>query len=296
METVFSARAAQAVVAPPRWTLDAGKSALVFTTGAINTIGVTGFRVYSTPAGRSTEPTQLTVVFDTATGAVRGVVLGSRLGQLRTGAIGGVAAKCLSNKDAAIIGVIGSGPQARAQVRAIATVRRLRAMRVFSPTQAHRNQFAVEMGRTLNIPAAPVASAEAAVRDAHIVILATNSATPVLDGQYLAPGAHVHSLGAKRKDRREVDDTTLSRAALIATDAPEQLAADGDKALLYGTRYASHVVDLAQVVIGSVRRPDRDAITLFLSAGLAGTEVALAARLLTRHGDEGRRTKEEGKR
>ncbi len=283
METVFSARAAQAVVSPPRWTLTAGQGQFVFTTGAVLPQGIAGFRVYSAMPSPTDAPTQLTAVFDLATGGLRGLVLGGRLGQLRTGAIGGVATRRLARPDASIVGVVGSGPQARAQLTAVAAVRRVRAVRVYSPTQAHRNAFAIESSQSLGVPAAPVASAEAAVRDAHIVILATNSPSPVLDGQWIMPGAHVHALGAKRKDRRELDDTTLARAGLIVTDSPDQLMADGDRALLYGTPWAGQVVDLAQAVIGARPRPAPDAITLFLSVGLAGTEVALAARLLALH-------------
>jgi ornithine cyclodeaminase len=286
MEAVFSARAAQAVVAPTRWSLATPQGSLVFTAGAVAPLGVAGFRVYSALNPHPADPSQMTVVFDAVNGSIRGMVLGSRLGQVRTGAIGGVAAKYLALKDATVVGVVGSGPQARTQLQAVAAVRPIRAIRVFSPTQAHRNAFAVEMGRSLGVPAAPAASAEAAVRNAGIVILATNSTTPVLDGQWLSPGAHVHSLGAKRKDRRELDDTTLARVSMVVSDAPQQLAVDGDQGLLYGTRWADKLVDLAQVVVGSARRPDANAITLFLSTGLAGTEVALAARVLAHHKPE----------
>lgn len=279
--TVFSAHSANALVAPPRWSVVTPTGALVFTAGAVLSQKIIGFRAYTTMGGQHAEPVQQVSVFDATSGVLRGIVIGSRLGQLRTGAIGGVAARYLARPDAAIVGVIGSGVQAYTQLLAIAAVRQLRAVRIYSPNPAHRIALAMDVGRTLNIPVAPVDSAEGAVRAADIVVLATTSAEPVLDGQWLARGAQVHSLGPKRKDRHELDAVTLQRAALVATDSPQQLAAEGEYGLLYGTTWAERVTDLADAVIGRVRRPDPDAITVFLSVGLSGTEVALAARLLT---------------
>lgn len=284
MEAVFSARAVRAVVAPPRWTVLAPTGNLVFTAGAVLPLNVMGFRAYTTMGQNTTEPTQMTAVFDSRTGGLRGLVVGARLGQLRTGAIGGVAAKYLARPEASIVGIIGSGPQARSQLLAVAAVRRIRAVRIYSPTQAHRNAFAVEMTRAIGAPIAPVNTAEAAVRDAQVVILATNSTHPVLDGQWLNPGAHVHSLGFKRKDRRELDETTFERAGMVVTDSPDQLASEGAQSIIYETPWADRVTDLAHAVIGSVKRQDERQITVFLSVGLAGTEVALAGRLLERSG------------
>lgn len=284
IEAVFSARAVRAVVAPPRWTVLAPSGNLVFTAGAVLPLNVIGFRAYTTMGQNPTEPTQMTAVFDARTGGLRGLVVGARLGQVRTGAIGGVAVKYLARPDAGIVGIIGSGPQARSQLLAVAAVRRIRAVRIYSPTQAHRNAFALEMSRVINAPIAPVNTAEAAVRDAQVVILATSSTHPVVDGQWLAPGAHIHSLGFKRKDRRELDETVFARAGLVVTDSPDQLASEGAQSIIYDTPWTERLTDLAHVVIGSVKRQDERQITVFLSVGLAGTEVALAGRLLDQNG------------
>lgn len=277
---VFQARASHGVVAPPRWSVTTPQGSLVFTAGAVLPQNVIGARAYTTMSGHGSDVTQYVSVFDGTTGVLHGIVIGNRLGQLRNAAIGGVAARYLANPDAAIVGVIGAGHQAHLHLLALAAVHRLRAIRIFSPTQAHRTALALDIGRALNVPVAPVNSAEGAVRDADLVLLVTTSAEPVLDGQWLKPGAHVHSLGPKRKDRHELDQTTLDRASLVTTDAPHQLAVEGEQGLLYGTPWQTQLTDLADVVAGRVKRPDARAITVFLSAGLAGTEVALAAWLI----------------
>src|SRR5262245_49515282 len=124
----------------------------------------------------------------------------------RTAAVSAVATKLLARPDASVLALIGSGTQARSHLRALALVRDIRLVRVFSPR--HAEEFAREFG------VEAVRSAEEAVAGADIVVTATTSRVPVLRGEWLSPGTHVNAVGAPRPDWRELDDEVLRRARL----------------------------------------------------------------------------------
>jgi ornithine cyclodeaminase len=269
-------------VTPPRHYVPNKNGALVFTIGGDADEGAIGFRVYGAFAG-GVRDSQVVAVFDAKTGALKGLVLGELVGAMRTGAIGGVAIKHGARPDAKVLGVIGSGEQARTQVEAAVAVRDLVEVRVYSRTRAHRDAFASKLSERLGLRVAAVASAEEAVRGADIVVTATNSSTPLFDAALLGPGAHVNAIGPKFANRSELDPAVAERAASIFTDSPEQLRAYPEPSFLEGTAHSGRVSNLADCVAGGspIRSSDGD-ITLFLSVGLAGTEVALADLALSR--------------
>jgi alanine dehydrogenase len=124
-------------------------------------------------------------------------------------------------------------------------------------------------------------SVEAAVRDAAIVIGATDSLQPVIQAAWIAPGTHVTTIGPKSHGQHELDLGVADRAAIIATDSPAQIAAYDPPFFLQGTPHMDRMVSLAAIVAGkSGGRKSAEDITLFCSTGLAGTEVLLADRLL----------------
>src|SRR5687768_8775806 len=280
----FEARASGTLIAPPRHSVtfpDLG--ALTFTIGGVmaGDAALAGFRVYDTFDTHGAPHTQIVAVWNARDGTLLGVILGERLGDLRTGAIGGLAIQHMARADSEILGMIGSGAQARTQVAAAATVRRLRKVRVHSRDAGNRRAFAEEMGRRLNLDVTPAASAKEAVVGADIVICATSSDVPVMEAAWLAPGAHVTTLGPKTRDRHELDIDIAARAELIATDSPAQTQAYGAPFFLEGSAALARMIDLADLVSGkTVARPAADAITLFCSTGLAGTEVLVGDALL----------------
>lgn len=273
MEGVFRARASNLTASTPRWELPYPNGRLTFTVGAVPE-GV-GFRVYV--RGDYPHDDQLVAVWNRDTGALRGVVIGPALGVLRTGAIGGVAIDHLAAPDASTLALIGTGRQALAQLQCIAAVRPLRQVWVYSRSADKRTVFVAEAARHLAyLPITPVESAEAAVRQAEMVVCATTSKTPVIKGEWLQAGAHVSTLGTKGRSAVEIDAAVLARAAWIVSDTPEQSRAYVGGCIVDDTD--TPLNDLAEV-LDKVPRPTGDGITLFLSAGLAGTEVALAAYL-----------------
>jgi ornithine cyclodeaminase len=221
-------------------------------------------------------------VWNTTSAELEGVVLGERLGKLRTGAIGGVAVKYLSSPTARSIAVIGSGSQARTQLEAAAEVRSLTNVRVYSPDRSRREAFAAEMEQTLKLSVTPCSSAESAVQGAEIVIAATTSKTPVIRAEWLDAGAHVSTMGGPKTIHGGPD--VADRAELIVTDSPEQTHHYPASYFLEGTRHMARMVDLADVISGRV--PVQQAgrgITLFCSVGLTGTEVLVAQALIAHH-------------
>lgn len=280
VETAFREQAAGTLFAPPRFTVDAGDGELVFTAGTARERGVTGFRVYETfpPAEGQT---QLTAVWSSETGAFRGLHAGNAVAGLRTGAIGGVAVDSLSRTDATNVGVLGSGPQAQLQATAVDAVRGLERLQVYSPTPDHREAYVDDISDRVACEVTACANPEPVVREADVLIVATDSVDPVFETDWVAPGTHVSTLGPKRADAHEVPQDLLDRAAVVATDS---LAQAEDEPAFFLPDPDRRLVELGACVAGNL--PDRadDAVTVFCSVGLAGTEVVLADEVLERTG------------
>jgi ornithine cyclodeaminase/alanine dehydrogenase-like protein (mu-crystallin family) len=268
------------LAAPARVTSDLGDGKLIFTTGARPGRWF-GYRSYDT---FGTDPgTQLVVVHDWHTGLAAAVAVGYELGRRRTGAIGGVAVDALARPGAAELALIGSGPQAWAQLWAIGSVRPLTGVRVWSRDAGNRESFAHRARAELAAPASSAASAQQAVHGADIVILATSSTVPVLDPGWLADGCHVTSLGPKRQGRAEFGAALAERADVLVTDSLAQAHGYQPPFVLDGTPHMDRLVSLGSVLEGSMPgRIDSGQVTLFCSVGLAGTEVHLLAELIGR--------------
>ena len=133
-----------------------------------------GIKAYASVRGQTRF---LIAVWDTDNGDLKALIEGDRLGQIRTGAASGVATRYLARADARILGMIGTGWQARSQVEAICAVRPIQQVRVFGRDPERRQTFADEMQRATGVETLPADSAEHAVRDAHVVATMTSSAT-----------------------------------------------------------------------------------------------------------------------
>lgn len=283
IERAMRARADGAFVSPPRHHVTfPGHGDLTFTIGGATTEpAYAGFRVYDTFAAGHVSNGQIVALWNLATGRLDAVILGNRLGAIRTGAIGGVAIDTLARSDASSAALIGTGAQAETQIAAMAAVRTLDIVRVFSRSEDSRTAFADRHAERLGLPVVPVASAEEAVTDADIVVLATASTTPVMRASWLKPGAHVTTVGPKSRLGHELGLDAAERAAVIATDSPEQVAAYADPFFLSGTPAMARMIDLSDIVAGRLPGRQNDkAITLFCSVGLAGTEVMAAAAIV----------------
>jgi len=139
------------------------------------------------------------------------------------------------------VGVLGSGGQAQLHLGAVASTREIEEVLIYSPNKEHRETFAREMGKLLNIEITPVDETDQVVQNAQLLLVCTNSNTPVLDGRKLNPGTHVTSIVSSNKEmlqaglvtkmRQEVDDETLRRSGLIVTTSKEQEKLDQPEVL-----------------------------------------------------------------
>jgi alanine dehydrogenase len=260
--------------APPRIAADLGDAGLVITAGGF--AGKRGFRAYLTGVP---DAEQAVLVWD-EDGRLACCVAGVELGARRTGALGAVAAHALARPDASTVAVVGSGRQAWTQLWALTAVRPEARVRVFSRTEAHRTAFAERADRELGLQTAAVASAREAVEGADIVVLATRSTEPVIESAWVQAGAHVTTVGPKTVSGHEAPRDLADRAVLVATDSPAQAAAYGEP--LFTGRPLVHLGGIVSEALPGRTSPDD--ITLYVSTGLAGSEVVTAVAMLRARG------------
>lgn len=225
-------------------------------------------------------------LFDAESGALLALLEGAAMNPLKTGAVGAVGVDALAREDASHLAVIGSGSQARGQVRATATVREFERVSVYSPTKAHREAFAAEFNDELDATVAAVASSAAAVEDADVVITATRATDPVFDGELLPDGVHVTAMGQYHPERRELDATTIERSVYVP-DLRERAVQDAGSFLLAreeGVVDDDHVhAELGEVVAGEAPgRTSPEDVTVFDSGGTAIETVAAGYMLYER--------------
>ena len=245
-------------------------------------LGIKLVTVYGSNAARGL-PTHLAtiVMLDPTTGAPLAFLDGRYITEARTGAVSAVSTRWLAKPDAATLAIIGSGVQARSHLEAIASVRALRVVKVWSPNPDHRDNFVDEL-REPTKPAdlRAAASAEAAVSGADIIVLATSSRTPVIKSEWVSEGAHICAVGACRPDQREMDGALVARARLFVDSRTGALAEAGDilLAIREGLITSNHIAAELGEVAGrhSEARRDPREVTLFKSLGMAVEDVAAA--------------------
>jgi len=204
----------------------------------------------------------------------------------------------MSRSDASELLVLGSGKQARSHLLAMKAVRQFKRVSVFSPSREHREQFAAEMAQALQLDVVAVDDVRLAMTRADIVLAATNTNVPVFSGAWLREGMHVTSIvgsnvgmveaGVIAQKRRELDDETLKRAALIDI-ASRELTRQDQQGDIYDQIQAGQlswaaIAELREIVGGEKpgRRSSSD-ITVFKNNGGQGiAELAIADLILAR--------------
>ena len=210
------------------------------------------------------------VMFKAETGEPLAVMDGRLITEMRTAAASAVATQLLARPDAAVLGILGSGVQAKSHLAALRHVRSFKEVRVWSPRNAQA--FAQQHG------VKAVASAADAVRGADVVVVAVSATTPVLQGRWLSPGTHVNAIGATRPEWRELDDDLVTTARLFVDSREAALRESGDVIAA-----KSEVTEIGAVVAGTASgRRNAEEITLFKSVGVAVEDVTAAALVLQR--------------
>jgi alanine dehydrogenase len=256
------------------------KAALHILQGAVPSAGIFGYKAYTS----SREGVRFLVYgFSAERGNLDVIVEANRLGMMRTGAAGGVAAKWLARPDAKVVGVFGSGWQAEGQMEALANVRKLERIKVYSRHADRLAQFCERMRAKLGLDVVPAATAEEAVRGSDILVTITTSATPVFPGDAVAPGTHINAAGSNSLLRQEIDEATLRKCDPIVVDSrPSAMKEAGDllPALEKGRLHSGALTELGEVIAGL--RPGRTSdqqVTLFESQGMAIQDLIIAAEL-----------------
>jgi thiomorpholine-carboxylate dehydrogenase len=227
-------------------------------------LGIKIVTFYATNTERGL-PTHMATIFlvDPQTGTPLAIMDGRLITEMRTAAVSAAATKLLASPNAKILTILGSGVQARSHVEALRFVRSFEEIRVWSPTKAHAERFAKEIG-------AKAMSAEAAVRGADVVVTATNSKTSVLAGSWLKPGCHVNAVGACRPDWRELDDEAMRNVVFV--DSREAALKESGDIIVSGATIAA---ELGEALAEKVP-PRANETTIFKSLGMAVEDIAAA--------------------
>jgi alanine dehydrogenase len=249
--------------------------------GRAGALGLKAVSVFPGNARRGIDTHQGAVLlFDVETGQLSTLMDGAAITAIRTAAVSGVATDLLAGREASELAILGAGVQARTHIEAIAAVRPLRRVRIWSRSDERAAALASEQRGRFTFLIEAVTSAEAAVRDADIVATVTASAEPVIKRAWLKEGVHINAVGSSIPTSREIDTATMATARLFVDRRESALAEAGDLLIpmLEGAVTGDHVqAELGEVLTGkNPGRRSRQELTLFKSLGLAVEDVAAA--------------------
>jgi ornithine cyclodeaminase len=234
------------------------------------------------------------LLFEGEHGCLRAILDATAVTAIRTAAVSGLATRLLAREDAGDLALLGSGVQAASHLRAMAAVRTLRSVRVWSRNREAAQRFAERQAVQAGVPIEVCGTGRKAVQGADLICTTTAAREPVLEGAWIAPGAHINAVGACVPTARELDTEAVRRARLFvdARESARHEAGDFLIPLAEGAISEDHIVgELGEVVVGRVPgRRTPDDVTLFESLGLAIEDLAAARAVLARAEAEGRGT------
>jgi ornithine cyclodeaminase len=245
-----------------------------------------GTKTWAHTAGGATP---LVTLWNSDTGKLEAIIEAFALGQMRTGGISGVATARMAAEDADELAIIGTGKQSITQVVAVASVRTLKRIRVFSPNAENRRAFIAKLEKLFPaIALVEATSVEEAVKNAPIVTAVTRAREPIVTARMLAKGAHFNAVGAITPEREEFTQDVFDRVDLIAVDMVDSVKAlsaefrkrfdDGDW---------SNVRPLSELVAAKATRPIDADLTLFKAMGMGLSDLALGIEILKRVREKG---------
>lgn len=227
-----------------------------------------------------------------STGELEGIVDAREVTTQRTGAVSAVATDHFAQQEVEVAAIVGTGPVARGQLRALELVRPATETRVFARTPENREGFVADMGGSVGGRLVPSATLQDAIEGASLVTLATKATSPVLMAEHLQPGMHVNSVGPASRDRIEVDPAIFVRFDRVVCDSVELVLDEaGDAHRAVSDHGLDHAEELSAVVSGQTDgRVSTDEVTLFKSVGTGAQDLIVAARLLELAADSGEGT------
>lgn len=220
------------------------------------------------------------MLFSSETGKIIAAMDGTYITTIRTACASAMATRALANPQAPVLGIIGAGVQARAHIEALARVRKLERVKIYSPSGTSAAKLKTEMEPSLGIPIEAVASAEAAVRDVDVLVTVTTAKEPIVKPEWLKPGVHINAVGSHRPDLREIDGATLAKAKVVVDSREAIMGECGDILLALKEKSISENViyaEIGEVLAGTkLARTSASEITLYKSVGIAIQDVATA--------------------
>jgi ornithine cyclodeaminase/alanine dehydrogenase-like protein (mu-crystallin family) len=222
-------------------------------------------------------------LFDANKGALLAVIEAIALGQLRTAAMTGIGTDWLAAPDADRLAIIGAGRQALAQVAAIAAVRPLKQVTVFSRGAEKRETFAATLRQNFSFEVSTVDTVESATAEASIVTLVTRAEQPFLAAAMLRKGAHLNAVGAILPTHAEFKSDVFARTDLIAVDSVADVRKNSREFIeQFGHEDSASVRSIAAVINAGVRRPAATDLSLFKSMGMGISDLSVASEVYRR--------------
>jgi ornithine cyclodeaminase len=223
------------------------------------------------------------MLFNRDSGELMALMNASEITAIRTAAVSAVATRALAREDAQELAIIGAGVQARTHLLALDAVRSIKATRVACRNIEHAQELVHEMQPRFSFTIEAVKTNEEAVRNADLIVTATSSQEPVINKEWISPGAHVNAIGTHSPGSREIDSATMAAARIFVDRRESALNEAGDYLLAAkdGLVNADSIIaEIGELLIGSKPgRSSADEITLFKSLGLAIEDVACAEYL-----------------
>src|ERR1035437_3206487 len=218
------------------------------------------------------------LLFDAEHGRLLAIADASSITAIRTSAVSGLATRLLARKDAKELAILGAGVLAMPHLKACRCVRDIKRVRVWSRSGERAKEFAVRARKQFDVEVVVAASAREAVEGADVICTITAARTPVLEGAWLTPGAHVNAVGASLPAARELGTAAVVRSRLFVDRRESTMNEAGDFLIprSEGAITDAHILgELGDLLAGSVTgRVNRDDVTLFKSLGLAVEDVA----------------------
>jgi ornithine cyclodeaminase/alanine dehydrogenase len=239
-----------------------------------------GAKIIAKGGPRGTE--HLIALWDQQSGALACLLSGKGVTAVRTAGTTAVAIDRIAPDSPLRVAVLGSGHEASTHVSALATLRKIQSLSVYSPTRENRERFASRFSAELDVRCHASDAAREAVKGADLVIAAARShdERPILEGAWLQRGMMVVSIGSTVAEQREVDPEVIRRADVIVADVPDEVAHEtGDMvaAREAGVTFADKIVSLADLVQGRARvRRTADNLIMFKSVGSGLQDIAVS--------------------
>ncbi len=220
----------------------------------------------------------LIVLISPQTGEPIAIMDGTYLTDIRTGAAGGIAAKYLARKDSKVIGLVGAGNQARAQLEALNEVFKPELVKVTSRTKESCEKFIREAADIVSCEIRYEETIEK-VCDCDILVTTTPTRKPIVKSQWVKEGTHINAIGADAVGKEELDPELILRSKVVVDDMVQALHS-GEVNVPLSKHYISENdihAQLGEVIVGlKPGRTSEEEITIFDSTGLAIQDVASA--------------------